>query len=215
MSQQTESQFISLRAASALEAWRRVKLDSNGYAAYAGANEPAIGITQRKAAADEQVSVRLFNGPGTFKMVASAAIAQFATVFGTANGKIDDPAGAGDVGGGCGIALEAATADGDVIEVLPLPSSLGVKMAMGQHTTVAASDTIVSGLAQVFGVVATFNDDLADDPQWVSASIGDQAGTPAAGSFLLKTWKNTAGNDPTPTPATTFTKKVNWIAWGK
>jgi hypothetical protein len=53
-----------------------------------------------------------------------------------------------------------------------------------------------------------------DNPEWVTASIGDQAGTPAAGSFLIKTWKNTAGNDPTPPAATTFTKKVNWVAWG-
>jgi hypothetical protein len=48
----------------------------------------------------------------------------------------------------------------------------------------------------------------------VSASIGDQAGTPAAGSFLLKTWKNTGGTDPTPAAASTFSKKVNWIAYG-
>jgi hypothetical protein len=48
----------------------------------------------------------------------------------------------------------------------------------------------------------------------VSASIGDQAGSPASGSFLLKTWKNTGGTDPTPAVATTFSKKVNWIAIG-
>jgi len=90
----------------------------------------------------------------------------------------------------------------------------GMKLARGQATTVAASDTIVTGLATVVAVVATLDSDPGDDPEWVSASIGDQAGTPAAGSFLLKTWKNTGGNDPTPAAASTFSKKVNWIAIG-
>ncbi len=46
-----------------------------------------------------------------------------------------------------------------------------------------------------------------------SASIGDQAGAPAAGSILLKTWKPTATGDATPIAATTFGKKVNWWAY--
>jgi hypothetical protein len=87
-------------------------------------------------------------------------------------------------------------------------------MARGQATTVAAVDTIVTGLTTVVSVTATLDSDPVDDPEWVSASIGDQAGTPAAGSFLLKTWKNTSGSDPTPLAATTFSKKVNWIAIG-
>jgi len=41
--------------------------------------------------------------------------------------------------------------------------------------------------------------------------VGDQAGAPAAGSILLKTWKTLGG---TPAAATTFSKKVNWIAVG-
>ena len=31
------------------------------------------------------------------------------------------------------------------------------------------------------------------------------------GSFLLKTWKNTSGSDPTPLAATSFGAKINWI----
>jgi len=90
-----------------------------------------------------------------------------------------------------------------------------LKSVMGQHTSVAASDTVVTGLAQVFGVVACLDADPVDDPFMVTASIGDQAGTPAAGSIYLKTWKNTGGTDPTPAAATTFSKKINWMAWGK
>lgn len=90
----------------------------------------------------------------------------------------------------------------------------GLKSRSGQKTTVTASDTVVTGLNVVVSVVASLDSDPIDNPEWVSASIGDQAGTPAAGSVLIKTWQNTSGSDPTPTAATTFGKKVNWIATG-
>jgi hypothetical protein len=68
-------------------------------------------------------------------------------------------------------------------------------------------------LARVTAVVATLQSDPGDDPEMVSASVGDQAGAPAAGSIYIKTWKN-GGNDPTPAAATTFSKVVNWVAFG-
>lgn len=90
----------------------------------------------------------------------------------------------------------------------------GYKIARGVHTTVAASDTVVTGLATVVAVVVSLQSDPVDDPFMVTATIGDQAGTPAAGSVLIKSWKNTGGTDPTPAAATTFSKTVNWIAIG-
>lgn len=90
----------------------------------------------------------------------------------------------------------------------------GYKLARGQLTTVTAADTVATGLATVVAVVATLDADPGDDPMLVSATIGDQAGTPAAGSVIIKTWKNTGGTDPTPVAASTFSKKVNWIAIG-
>lgn len=89
-----------------------------------------------------------------------------------------------------------------------------VRTARGQATTVAAVDTIATGLPVLTSVTAALDSDPSDDPFMVSASIGDQAGSPAAGSFYLKTWKNTGGTDPTPLAATTFGKKVNWAATG-
>ena len=88
------------------------------------------------------------------------------------------------------------------------------KFARGQATTVTAADTIVTGLSTVVAVVASLEDDPVDDPFMVSAQIGNQAGAPAAGSIIVKTWKNTGGTDPTPAAASTFGKKVNWIAVG-
>jgi hypothetical protein len=110
-----------------------------------------------------------------------------------------------------GTALDRSAAQ---INLLAQGVAAGYKIARGRHTTVAASDTVVTGLATVVAVIATLESDPVDDPFMVSASIGDQAGTPAAGSVLIKTWKNTGGTDPTPAAATTFSKVVNWIAVG-
>ena len=85
------------------------------------------------------------------------------------------------------------------------------KFARGQATTASASDTVVTGLSTVAAVVCQMDDSPTTDPEISTCSIGDQAGSPAAGSILLKTWKTLGG---TPAAATTFSKKVNWIAIG-
>lgn len=102
----------------------------------------------------------------------------------------------------------ADAASGDTTGQVLL-SGPDVKFAVGQATTVAASDTIVTGLSKLLGVVTQFNDSPTDGLSWVNGDIGDQAGTPAAGSFLLKTWKNTSGTDPTPVAASSFGAKIN------
>ena len=89
-----------------------------------------------------------------------------------------------------------------------------LKFARGQLTSVTGADTVVTGLATVVAVVASLESDPTDNPFIITAQIGDQAGAPVAGSIIIKTWQNTAGTDPTPAAATTFGKKVNWIAIG-
>jgi len=101
-----------------------------------------------------------------------------------------------------------------VLSTAPAAVASGYKLARGQATTASASDTIASGLTTVVAVVCSYETDVADANSWVTCAIGDQAGTPAAGSFLLKTWQNTSGTDPTPAAAGSFSKKVNWIAIG-
>lgn len=115
-----------------------------------------------------------------------------------------------------GVIVEYVSAT-EAFVYVPDPAVLrgtGFRQVAGQATTVAASDTIVTGLRTVIGVVATLNDDPVAGCQFVTASVGDQAGTPAAGSFLLKTWKSTAAGDTAQIAATTFGKKVNYIAFG-
>lgn len=113
-----------------------------------------------------------------------------------------------------GVQVTASAAD---LNALPPDGVQGVAanyaLARGQHTTVAASDAVVTGLATVVAVMAQLDDDPVDGCMHVSASIGDQAGAPAAGSIYIKTWKSTDA-DATLIAATTFNKKVNWIAIG-
>jgi hypothetical protein len=91
----------------------------------------------------------------------------------------------------------------------------GYKVAFGQATTVTASDTIATGLVSVIAAYAVLEDAPVLGCDRAQAAIGDQNGTPAAGSILLKTFKPTGTGDATPIAATTFGKKVNWIAIGK
>lgn len=88
------------------------------------------------------------------------------------------------------------------------------KIARGQHTTLDADDTVVTGLTTVVAVVASLDSDPVAGAQFVTASIGDQVSAPVAGSIFIKTWKATAAGDTALIPATTFTKLVNWIAIG-
>jgi hypothetical protein len=209
------SQFVhgptkSFPANAAIAKFLRVKLLSTGKFDTAGAADIDLGTLEEASfVAGDMRAIRLRNAEGTKKMVANGAITLGVDVFAAASGKIS----ATPSGFHLGMALEAATADGDVIEVLPGGGG-GLRVARGQQTTVAASDTVVTGLNTVVAAVACLDSDPIDNPEWVSCSIGDQAGAPAAGSILVKTWQNTAGNDPTPTAATTFGKKVNWIAVG-
>lgn len=90
----------------------------------------------------------------------------------------------------------------------------GYKVARGQHTTLDADDTIVTGLTTVVAAVASLESDPVAGLQSVTCVIGNQAGAPAAGSIQIKGWKATAAGDTAVIPATTFTKLVNWIAIG-
>ncbi len=88
-------------------------------------------------------------------------------------------------------------------------NAAGVRMVAGTHATVAASDTVDTGLEQVFFAWAQLESDVAADPAIAQAVVGDQAGTPVSGSILIKTW-TAAG-----VVATAFTKNVRWFAIGR
>jgi hypothetical protein len=89
----------------------------------------------------------------------------------------------------------------------------GYKIARGV-ATITGSGTVVTGLTTVVSVTATMQEDFSlTNGVGCSGTIGDQAGSPAAGSVILKVWKPTANNDTTPT-ASAAAVHVNWIAVG-
>lgn len=98
--------------AAALAQAVRVQVNSSGLMLVAGATDPAIGVTTEAVAASGYGTVKLFSAPGTFLVTAGAAITRGAVLYPLAAGKVDDT---GTTAMGL-VALEAATADGDIIE---------------------------------------------------------------------------------------------------
>jgi hypothetical protein len=94
----------------------RVTVDSNGLISAAAANVGAIGVTTEPVAASGYGTVKLWNAGGTFIIQAHATgIAKGAILYPAAAGRIDDS-------GTTAIplvALEASTAQGDMIECAP------------------------------------------------------------------------------------------------
>jgi hypothetical protein len=84
----------------------------------------------------------------------------------------------------------------------------GLKMATGVHTTVAASDTVPTGLTTVVSVIAQLGSDPVDGAMHVTAAL-----SATAGAIDIKGWKSTDG-DATLIAATTFSKSVHWVAYG-
>ena len=103
----------SLISGEALAIYRRVKL-SSGKAVYADAGEDSIGVTMHAANDASAVNIKLWNDSGTFPVTAAGTFAIDATLYGAADGKVDDVV----LGSQVGVASEAATAAADVIEMI-------------------------------------------------------------------------------------------------
>lgn len=116
MTTQIEGPKRTFIAAALFGRFTRVKLDGSGKIVLAGDTDLELGVTEEEVfKVDKRVAVRLRTAEGTTTMVADAAIAAEAPVFTAANGEISSTQGAGSR---IGIALEAAGAAQDEIEVL-------------------------------------------------------------------------------------------------
>ncbi len=131
MSQFVETPTRTYAVSSALAQFRRVKM-SAGVLAYAGSTDHDLGVLENPVVSgDTYAAVRLRTAQGTVKMVAVDAITAFNPVYAAANGKVS---ASGTVL--IGIAQEASTTDGDVIEILRRQEASDSSAAGG--TTAAA-----------------------------------------------------------------------------
>ncbi len=90
----------------------------------------------------------------------------------------------------------------------------GYKLARGTITPDNATKTVVTGLATVVAAVASFKGAPSLTHMFVEADIGDQDGSPAAGSIYIRSKKPTAVDNVTPIAATTPWSAIDWIAVG-
>lgn len=145
-----DSPAVNMAFAADTAKFLRVVGNTSGQAAIAGISDKSIGVC---AGADVDVSedargtVRL-NQVGTQVMVAAKAIAAGAVVYAAASGKVSDVGTVIE-----GRALTAAGADGELIQVVPLPSNgvLTFTRVVDSAQASANSATVNTGL----GVVLT------------------------------------------------------------
>lgn len=137
----------------ALTAKMRVKLTSASATTppqveAAGAGEQHIGITEYAAADGTTVAVKLRTYPGTHEGVATEALAVGATLYGAAAGGIKDTSD----GTAIGIALEAATASGDIIEFIDFTviSTAAANISIADAGSFTAQTTVEAALAEIY-----------------------------------------------------------------
>ncbi len=116
---QTNNGVKTLPAAGTIGLYERVVINSSGQWAQAGVTTKAHAIALRSVTVGQPLPAQLLSCAGTVKMKAAVAITAAAKVYGGASGKVNV------TNTNCleGYAVEAATADGDIIEVIPVPVS--------------------------------------------------------------------------------------------
>lgn len=163
MAEYTEACCKTFQSDEALAQFRRVKMDADGKVTYADATDQSDGITDRAAlTSGDYVAVRLKSAPGTRKMTAAGAITAGDLVYGAADGKVDTDGFVPE-----GKAIDAATADGDIIEVMPLSSGQSVD-------AVAATGSAQGDAAALTGLINVVS--AGDDTKGVILPAAAAAG---------------------------------------
>ncbi len=154
MSQYVESRCKTLQANGSLGVFLRVRLDpTTELLNLAGATDTdCVGVTQRPVFAtddvpDPGVPVALISAQGTTKVTAAGSFSA-GPVYAAAAGQV---AGSGSVL--AGIALEAATAEGDIIEMIQLPTALLPGAAQAVYTK-SLTDLRAAGTLGLLGNAA-------------------------------------------------------------
>ena len=146
---ETHGDVMTFVADEALAIHTRVRMTaaSGTNIVYADAGEQAIGTTLEAIASGDPGPVKLVNAPGTVLVTAGEAFAVQAVLYNGTSGVVQDTSS----GTAIGTALEAATAAGDIIEMMPW-NVIGTTAAT---TTVTDAGALVTGVT-VEAVLAEF-----------------------------------------------------------
>jgi hypothetical protein len=114
----------------------------------AGAGEQHIGVTQFAVADGTPVTVKITATPGTVEVVAADSFSRGAVLYGAASGKVSDTAS----GSSIGIAVEAATNTGDIIEMAPFAvlSSTAGTVSVADSGGFTSAATVEAALAEIY-----------------------------------------------------------------
>lgn len=202
--------ILTFKAGEDLEAHRRVKIESGTTTSppevvYADAGEQAIGVTERSVEDGDYVAVKLEGCGGSREVEAADTFSLGATLYAAADGKVSDTSS----GTAIGIAKEACTAAGDIVEVLPfvVASTTAATVSVADSGSLITGVTVEAALAEAFQhiqsvqkflnlpmgawteqdgtALADFADGASSTPGW---SAGDEG-------FGIR-WNNHAAPDP-------------------
>lgn len=145
---------VTMQAVSAVVAGRRVHFSSTaGQIEHAGLTNTAIGFALDSKDAGDDVAVELMPECGVVEVVAAGSFSAGVLLYPAADGKVDDVKGGG---GDRYYALEAATADGDIVQAFKLPAEKVASLLA--YSSVAASSNVTSTATETdFDVKATID----------------------------------------------------------
>lgn len=115
---------------------------------YADAGEQHIGVTEFAVADGDPITIRLRTYPGTVEVTAAGAFSVADVLYAANDGKVDDASS----GSAIGIAHEEATADGDIVEMIPF----AVLSTTAATVSVADAGGIITGVTAEAALAETF-----------------------------------------------------------
>jgi len=165
----------TFQAGEDLEAYRRVKIESGTTTSppevvYADDGEAHIGVTLYPADDGDPIAVQMHAKDGTFFVEVSEALAVGAELYGDDDGKVKDTAS----GTAFLVALDAATAAGDVIEAAahPFTATTAASISIADAGSKFAGSTVEAAL-QECAAAATI--DIADAGSLITGTTVEAA----------------------------------------
>ena len=196
-----------------LTKYMRVKLSSGSttepiQVEAAGAGEQHIGYVYRDADDTDIVSIKLRTSSGTQQAKAAGAITKGATIYGAASGCVDDVSS----GSAIGVAMDAATASGDIIEVVDFSvlSTTAGTVSIADSGGFTSAATVEAALAEIYQDIFSIQNFIPIPLMSLKETTNFDVGAIAANGGVL-------ASDTTPileaiNAATDGCQRINWVA---